>query len=128
MRGMERAAFMSSPHKARFVAAASARGTLYDLGVFPGMQEDHAAGLVHGELYEVIDPTTFFETLDLIEGYWPEQQERSLYVRKLIAVQTESGESMAWAYVLNQTLTGAKPIPSGDFRQLLSEPELSELE
>lgn len=128
MRGMERNAFISSPDKARFVAAGSVRGMLYDLGAFPGMKDDHEGGLVLGELYELVDPTTFFATLDLIEGYWPEQLARSLYVRKRIAVQTTNGERTAWAYVLNQALTGAKPIPSGDYRQLPSEPELSELD
>jgi gamma-glutamylcyclotransferase (GGCT)/AIG2-like uncharacterized protein YtfP len=64
---------------------------------------------VHGELFEIFDPVTFFNTLDLIEGYWPDQIERSLFVRKLIPVETESGATTAWAYVLNLPFNGASP-------------------
>jgi gamma-glutamylcyclotransferase (GGCT)/AIG2-like uncharacterized protein YtfP len=56
---------------------------------------------VHGELFEIFDPLTFFNTLDVIEGYWPDQLERSLFVRKLIRVEAASGATTAWAYVLN---------------------------
>ncbi len=62
---------------------------------------------VHGELFEIFDPITFFETLDVIEGYWPDQAERSLFVRKLVSVAAENGETTtAWAYVLNLPLNG----------------------
>lgn len=61
---------------------------------------------VQGELFEIFDPLTFFNTLDVIEGYWPNQIERSLFVRKLIAVETENGASIAWAYVLNLPANG----------------------
>ncbi len=128
MRGMERAAFMRSADKARFVAAGNTRGTLYDLGAFPGMKEGNNGSLVHGELYELVDPQTFFDTLDLIEGYWPEQPERSLYVRKLVVVNTAMGEKSAWAYILNQPLSDLKPIPSGDYRQCTHDAEFPELE
>ena len=128
MRGMERAAFMSNVDKARFVATGSVTGVLYDTGAFPGMKEDDGTSLVQGELYELLDPITFFETLDLIEGYWPEQPERSLFVRKRVVARTAAGEQTAWAYILNQALADAKPIPSGDYRQCPGESTLAELE
>jgi gamma-glutamylcyclotransferase (GGCT)/AIG2-like uncharacterized protein YtfP len=62
---------------------------------------------VHGELFEIFDPATFFNTLDVIEGYWPDQAERSLFVRKLISVEAENGATTAWAYVLNLPFNGA---------------------
>jgi gamma-glutamylcyclotransferase (GGCT)/AIG2-like uncharacterized protein YtfP len=62
---------------------------------------------VHGELFEIFDPLTFFNTLDVIEGYWPNQIERSLFVRKLISVETENGATTAWAYILNLPTNGA---------------------
>lgn len=128
MRGMERAAFMGSTDKARFLAPGSVTGVLYDTGAFPGMKEENNASLVHGELYELFDPITFFETLDLIEGYWPEQPERSLFVRKRVVAHTAAGEQTAWAYILNQALADAKPILSGDYRQCAGESTLAELE
>lgn len=61
---------------------------------------------VCGELFEIFDPLTFFNTLDVIEGYWPDQLERSLFVRKLIPVETENGATTAWAYILNLPVNG----------------------
>lgn len=138
MRGMERARFLSN-EKTRFVCPATANGTLYAIGGFPGLvvyppavdssasirvedggsrprlpttasvpEPPHENGRrVHGELFEIFDPLTFFNTLDVIEGYWSDQTERSLFVRKLIPVETESGTTTAWAYILNLPNNGA---------------------
>jgi gamma-glutamylcyclotransferase (GGCT)/AIG2-like uncharacterized protein YtfP len=117
MRGMERASFINNPDKARFVSPGTARGTLYDAGSFPGMIESANGSMVAGELYELFDAETFLETLDLIEGYWPDQPERSLYERKIIPVSTHEGMKMAWAYIFNQPVTGFQKIACGDFRR-----------
>ncbi len=130
MRGMERVRFLSS-EKTRFLCPATARGTLYVIGGFPGLVVYPSAiiraaddgGLlksasvserprendrrVHGELFEIFDPLTFFDTLDVIEGYWPEQAERSLFVRKMISVETANGTTTAWAYILNLPVNGS---------------------
>jgi len=112
--GMARGNFLSA-HKAKFLEAATIAGALYTFGDFPGLilhapGEHHATALaqkkngsaeVQGELFEIFDPLTFFETLDMIEGYWPDQAERSLFIRKLISVHTATGETRAWAYILN---------------------------
>lgn len=118
MRGMERASFIGNPQKALFAGTGVARGTLYEVGSFPGMIESANGSMVAGELYELFDPEIFFETLDLIEGYRPDQPECSLYVRKIITVVTPEGERRAWAYIFNQPVTGFQKIFSGDFRRL----------
>ncbi|MDZ7290029.1 MAG: gamma-glutamylcyclotransferase [candidate division KSB1 bacterium] len=122
MRGQERAGFLSS-EKTRFLGPASVPGKLYAIGDFTGLVIDApSVNSVHngaseinsekkpqhddskrvqGELFEIFDPVTFFDTLDVIEGYWRDQAERSLFVRKLISVETENGKTMAWAYLLN---------------------------
>jgi gamma-glutamylcyclotransferase (GGCT)/AIG2-like uncharacterized protein YtfP len=127
MRGMERGRFLSE-QKAKFLSTAAVSGALYALGDFPGLVLDLADGnhsapasraaelsslqphgerrLIHGELFEIFDPLTFFETLDVIEGCWPDQTERSLFVRKLIPVQTGQREIKAWAYILNLPVNG----------------------
>ncbi|MDZ7363752.1 MAG: gamma-glutamylcyclotransferase [candidate division KSB1 bacterium] len=127
MRGMERGHFLSE-QKAKFLSTAAVAGALYALGDFPGLVLDIAdeyrsaptsqaaeqpssqphseRRLIHGELFEIFDPLTFFETLDVIEGYWPDHTERSLFVRKLIPVQTGQGEIRAWAYILNLPVNG----------------------
>ncbi len=105
MRGRERADFIDNPDKARFIGAGKARGTL-DAGAFSGMREGNNGNWVAGELHELFDPEIFFETLDLIEGCWPGQPERSLCVRKIISVTTNGGAQRAWAYVFNQPPAG----------------------
>ncbi|KAA0224947.1 gamma-glutamylcyclotransferase [candidate division KSB1 bacterium] len=116
MRGLERADFLNNPDKASFIGKAEAAGVLYDVGAFPGMIASQNGGVVYGELYELHDPEIFFETLDLIEGYWPDQPERSLSIRKIISVATASGPINAWAYLLNLPSEGLPQIPSGNFR------------
>jgi gamma-glutamylcyclotransferase (GGCT)/AIG2-like uncharacterized protein YtfP len=117
MSGCERGVFLNRDHKVRFLGPATTRGLLYDLGNFVGLIVDSNADPVHGELYEVIDEETFFATLDIIEGYWVLQPQRSLYVRKQILVQHEKGTAQAWAYVYNQPVNGFPAIASGDYRR-----------
>jgi len=127
MRGMERENFLSK-EKTKFLCAATTKGVLYAVGDFPGLVLDAAAdknsapslgnivvssessrcdgSRVRGELFEIFDPLTFFETLDVIEGCWPDKAERSLFVRQLISVETANGEAKAWAYVLNLPVNG----------------------
>lgn len=119
MRGRERQNFLS-PEKSRFVGPATTPGELYTIGDFPGLvlavvppasspstpTPSAEVGQVHGELFEIFDPATFFATLDVIAGYWPEQTDRSLFVRRLISVQTATGAANAWAYILNLPVNG----------------------
>jgi gamma-glutamylcyclotransferase (GGCT)/AIG2-like uncharacterized protein YtfP len=87
-------------------ADGSARPRLSATAAVPEPPHDNGRR-IHGELFEIFDPLTFFNTLDVIEGYWPDQTERSLFVRKLISVEAENGATTAWAYVLNLPLNGA---------------------
>lgn len=113
MRGQERQSFLSKG-KSRFLGMATTAGELYTIGDFPGLvietsrtgEGPAVENQVPGELVEIFDPATFFSTLDIIEGYWPEQTERSLFVRRLISVQTEAGPTNAWAYILNLPVNG----------------------
>jgi gamma-glutamylcyclotransferase (GGCT)/AIG2-like uncharacterized protein YtfP len=108
-RGGEREQFLSK-EKTKFLGPATTTGALYFIGDFPGLVLDSTADQpspqpndrdIHGELFEIFDPLTFFDTLDMIEGCWPDQTERSLFVRKLISVKTAQGPTEAWAYILN---------------------------
>ncbi len=106
--GQQRQSFLSEG-KSRFLGKATTTGELYTIGDFPGLvietspytEGEMGANQVSGDLFEIFDPSTFFATLDVIAGYWPEQTERSLFVRRLISVQTEAGSTKAWAYILN---------------------------
>lgn len=106
----QRQRFLSA-EKSRFIGKAATAGELYTIGDFPALSIETAqtAGYtlnVHGDLFEIFDPVTFFATLDIIEGCWLEQTERSLFVRRLIPVQTETDTIDAWAYILNLPING----------------------
>jgi gamma-glutamylcyclotransferase (GGCT)/AIG2-like uncharacterized protein YtfP len=118
MSGGERGHFLDRDHKVRFLGMAITYGTLYDLGDFVGLIETENGPPVRGELYEVIDEETFFATLDVIEGYWPKEPGRSLYIRKLIPVETSGGLVYAFAYIYNQPVNGFPIIASGQARSI----------
>jgi len=117
MSGCERGAFLNRDHKVRFLGTATTRGSLYDLGEFVGLIDNQEGEPINGELYEVIDAETFFATLDVIEGYWPKEPERSLYVRKQIPVESADGVVHAYAYVFNQLVNGFAMIASGEYEK-----------
>ncbi len=117
MSGSERGAFLNRDHKVRFLGTATTRGSLFDLGEFVGLIDNQEGEPVNGELYEVIDGETFFATLDVIEGFWPKETERSLYVRKQIPVESADGAVYAYAYIYNQPVNGFAAIASGDYKK-----------
>lgn len=75
---------------------------MYDVGYYPGIIPGD--GTVLGELYEVTDETLI--RLDWLEG------EGSLYIRKSMPVQMESGETCdAFIYEYNHDIKGLEEIP-----------------
>lgn len=67
----------------RFIGDAKVRGSLYDLGAFPGLLVDDSNTLVTGEVYEVDEE--LLKQLDDFEAasyYWRKQVEISLGPRR----------------------------------------------
>ncbi len=100
------------------------RGTiaaaLFDLGIYPAAVPTNDGSLVSGEVYAMLEPTSVLATLDEIEGYRPNEPERSLYVRVLTKVTLEDGRGLdAWAYFYNAPLGRAERIDSGDYLEHL---------
>jgi gamma-glutamylcyclotransferase (GGCT)/AIG2-like uncharacterized protein YtfP len=92
------------------------RAALFDLGIYPAAVpalEDR----VRGEVYELSgDPAPSLAALDEIEGYRPDDPDRSLYTRVLTDVRLEDGRTaQAWVYFYNAPLGGAQRIASGDY-------------
>ena len=119
-KGGVRALPMLAPHS-RDLGMAVIRGTLFDLGAFPGLvlgalghALGHDAGDVVGELYEV-DGTTLAR-LDEIEQYFPDRPEGSYYLR-LPATVTQSGETVScWTYEIRpERFTLGPRVESGDW-------------
>ena len=96
------------------------RGTiaaaLFDLGIYPAAVPTNDGSLVWGEAYAMLDPGAVLATLDEIEGYRPNEPERSLYQRVLTSVTLDDGRVLeAWAYFYNAPLGKAERIESGDY-------------
>jgi gamma-glutamylcyclotransferase (GGCT)/AIG2-like uncharacterized protein YtfP len=89
--------------------------TLFDLGIYPAAVPA-PEGKVWGEAYYMTDSDTVLSALDGIEGYRPDDPDRSLYIRAETPVTFEDGRTeIAWAYFYNAPLGGAQQIPSGDY-------------
>lgn len=86
-------------------------GVLYDLGRFPGAVPGD--GVVHGELLRLRDPQVW-TVLDRYEGYEPDTEGRSLFVRRRVSLVTPVDRT-AWVYWYNEAPTGHPRVPSGDW-------------
>lgn len=92
-------------------------GRLYDLGSVPGAVP--RKGTVYGELFRVTDPEVW-TTIDRYEGYDPDREEASLYVRKRVSLEAPAGET-AWVYWYNGPLDDRPKVPSGDWAAYVGE-------
>lgn len=82
---------------------------LYDLGEYPAARLGNSSG-IEVEIYAVENET--LKSLDLLEEYDPQNEDGSLYRRKIIA--TDFGE--AWIYLYNGRLAGRRPIRQGSWQ------------
>lgn len=82
--------------------------TLYNLGSYPGALPKPSDG-VRVEVYAVND--SLLAMLDKLEGYDPEAEKKSLYLRKRI--QTCHG--LAWVYLYNRQVQSRQRIGDGNW-------------
>ena len=69
-----------------------------------------------GEVYEMSDPDAVLVALDDIEGYRPDDPDKSLYARARAEVTLPDGSTeQAWVYFYNAPLGRASRIASGDY-------------
>jgi gamma-glutamylcyclotransferase (GGCT)/AIG2-like uncharacterized protein YtfP len=109
-----------------FLGLALCKGTLLDLGSFPGMisgQKD----VVIGEVYKLSDYKTL-ETLDKIEGYNENNKLDSLYTRENVQVRLLS--TGKWVevqvYFFNHPSDDVPKIQNGDYRYFLHEANMDD--
>ena len=106
--------------KLAFAGRGRIRAALFDLGIYPAAVPADDDSTVAGEVYELLDAATVLGALDEIEGFRPNEPERSLYLRVMTDVTLDSGQSrQAWAYFYNAPLGRAERIPSGDYLEHL---------
>jgi gamma-glutamylcyclotransferase (GGCT)/AIG2-like uncharacterized protein YtfP len=101
---------LGARERLRLLGPCRIAGRLFDLGEWPTLVL--GAGIAHGELFEVLDPSVF-EVLDPFENYDPGDQGRSSYLRvrrRLIRPDLE-----AWVYVASAVPPGVAPIASGSW-------------
>jgi gamma-glutamylcyclotransferase (GGCT)/AIG2-like uncharacterized protein YtfP len=131
--------------RARFLGEGTIRGTLYDLGAYPGatLAKGGSETLIKGEVYRLEDVDRATRILDEYEKCFPSQPHKSLFVRQLVTVtlaghpsepsrQVRSARSIhdsvpeggirrrAWTYFYNRSIDDARLIPSGNYRDCVA--------
>ena len=105
----------------RPLGRASIRAALFDLGIYPAAIPADDNSTVWGETYETSEAASVLAALDEIEGYRPNEPDRSLYTRVLVDVTLEDGRvEKAWTYFYNAPLGRAQRIASGDYLEHLN--------
>ena len=95
----------------------SGRGAVYQAPKNIGSGLEDSRQRVHGELYQADRPEALWPLLDEAEGFNPASIEQSVFVREVTNVSMADGSvTRAWVYRYNGPLSGAAPIPSGDYR------------
>ena len=100
----------------QFKGRGTIQAKLFDLGIYPAAVPADDRSVVWGEVYEIANDATVLAALDEIEGYRPNEPERSLYTRALTDVTLADGAiGKAWTYFYNAPLGRARRIESGDY-------------
>lgn len=100
-----------------FEGKGSFPGLLYKISWYPGaVYDEKSESSVFGEVYRLIDKASLLPELDDYEDVF-EDEEKSLYLRKIIPVRMQDGSVLpCWVYLYNQDITDLEKIETGDFR------------
>jgi gamma-glutamylcyclotransferase (GGCT)/AIG2-like uncharacterized protein YtfP len=122
MAGFDRRRRAGIDTKLTYRGRGSIRAALFDLGIYPAAVPA-PEGFVWGEVYEMSEPETVLVALDDIEGYRPDDPDKSLYSRARADVTMPDGSTeRAWVYFYNAPLGRASRIPSGDYLEHVKAP------
>lgn len=112
--GCEPAAVHSTCARFEPIGEAFIRGTLYDLGSFPGVGAGE--GLVGGVVLRV--PSDAWPTLDAYEGCPISSGECGLFRRNPTRATLDDGKALnCWLYVYAGDIRGRRVVESGDWRR-----------
>ena len=115
MAGFDRRRRAGIDPKLTYMGRGSIQAALFDLGIYPAAVPA-PGGLVWGEVYAMTEPDPVLAALDDIEGYRPDDPDRSLYTRAKASVRMPDGSvEEAWVYFYNAPLGQAERIESGDY-------------
>jgi len=96
--------------KLRRIGRFRLQGILYDLGPYPALGP--GKGVVHGELYEVLDSGAF-PIMDAFEEFDPARPKISTYVRERWRLSVPEAE--CWVYRYNRPTRGLSRVLGGDW-------------
>ena len=99
------------------ISPGTVRGLLYDVGLFPALVAGD--GMVRGELVRVKPELwrSVVAVLDDLEEYRADDEDGSMYLRRVVTAHTESGENIAVStYFYNRDLSTLRRIESGEWR------------
>jgi gamma-glutamylcyclotransferase (GGCT)/AIG2-like uncharacterized protein YtfP len=101
----------------REVGKGVVRGTLYDLGDYPGAILDPLSELeILGTVYRLPLDEEVLRRIDAYEAYYPESPEKSLFLRMVCPVKFDKGRTLpCWIYVYNGSTAGAPILRNGQF-------------
>jgi gamma-glutamylcyclotransferase (GGCT)/AIG2-like uncharacterized protein YtfP len=115
MAGFDRRRRAGIDTKLTYRGRGAIRASLFDLGIYPAAVPA-PEGVVWGEVYEMVDQDAVLAALDDIEGYRPDDPDKSLYARDQADVTMPDGSvERAWVYFYNAPLGRAPRIASGDY-------------
>lgn len=99
------------------VGRAWVRGSLYDLGRYPGAILDASSrAKIHGQLFTLPDDPKVLQSLDEYEGFEPSEPQSCLFVREQATATLEDGRVFrCWIYVYNRDPGAAPLIEGGDY-------------
>jgi gamma-glutamylcyclotransferase (GGCT)/AIG2-like uncharacterized protein YtfP len=104
-------------HRLRPVCRGALRGTLYDLGEYPGAVPDATAGTwITGRVFELPGDPALLARLDAYEGHAAGRPGEDLFtrVRRPIALSL-GGELDCWVYAYARDPGGAERVACGDW-------------
>ncbi len=97
------------------VGKGTVRGTLYDLGSYPGAVLDGGSTRrILGTVFRLPAGNDILPRLDDYEGFDPQAPQRSLFIRRLYPVDLDGGRTLpCWIYEYNGAIESAVIIEGG---------------
>lgn len=102
---------------AKFVGDATYQGKLYMIDYYPGVvPSNNPHDAVHGEIYELTNPSNVLARLDTYEECGVGFAEPTEYIRRKDNIRLNDGRVIsAWIYIFNRSTEKLQYIESGDF-------------
>mgnify|MGYP000179398133 CR=1 FL=1 len=107
--------------QSQFIGKGFTKGSLYDIGSFPGMvYDEEASGQVYGQVFQLMEAQKVWDVLDPYEMIDPNRLDKNMYRRQLCEVQVEDKTYTCHTYHFQLSTEGFRQILSGDYLAYLN--------